>query len=207
MNMIPAEQIARYEPTFERIGGRPIGLSTAIRACYTGAQPARFGGKICGGADKAEESKSATSGKAEMKQRQKETGRKPQPRRRKRSQEKNWFTPVEIRDALKRMGFPFENYKANPLASIHTTLEAHGPGGDGNQDAERRAESLSVEKRGRVVAGVCRSPAMADGQFQRDGASGTVIALKRDPKDQKGNADSPQDAPPKGAKRGTSGGA
>src|SRR4029077_13279095 len=25
----------------------------------------------------------------------------------------SWLTPVEIRDALKRMGFPFENYKAN----------------------------------------------------------------------------------------------
>ncbi len=36
MNMIPAEQIARYEPIFERIEKRPAGLSTAIRACYTG---------------------------------------------------------------------------------------------------------------------------------------------------------------------------
>ena len=41
--------------------------------------------------------------------------------------EKNWLTPVEIRDALKRMGFPFENYKANPLASIHTTLKRMVP--------------------------------------------------------------------------------
>ena len=38
-----------------------------------------------------------------------------------------WLTPVEIRDALKRMGFPFENYKANPLASIHTTLKRMVP--------------------------------------------------------------------------------
>src|SRR5215475_5740760 len=39
-----------------------------------------------------------------------------------------WLSPVEIRDALKRMGYPFENYKANPLASIHTTLKRMAPG-------------------------------------------------------------------------------
>jgi hypothetical protein len=39
-----------------------------------------------------------------------------------------WLTPVEIRDRLKNMGFPFENYKANPLASIHTTLKRMVPG-------------------------------------------------------------------------------
>src|SRR5437899_12392481 len=74
MNMIPAEQIARYEPIFERLENRPMGLSMAIRSCFT--------------------TEAATD---------------------------KWLTPVEIRDALKRMGFPFENYKANPLASIHTT--------------------------------------------------------------------------------------
>jgi len=39
-----------------------------------------------------------------------------------------WLTPVQIRDALKRIGYPFENYKANPLASIHTTLKRMAPG-------------------------------------------------------------------------------
>jgi len=34
----------------------------------------------------------------------------------------------DIRDALKNMGYPFENYKANPLASIHTTLKRMVPG-------------------------------------------------------------------------------
>jgi hypothetical protein len=37
--------------------------------------------------------------------------------------EKEWLTPVEIRDMLKGTGFNFESYKANPLASIHTTLK------------------------------------------------------------------------------------
>src|SRR5690242_7100715 len=111
MNMIPADQIARYEPIFERIEKRPAGLTTAIRACYTGAtgfaQALRQDmGKGSAGKDQkkdgagvsgreAEESKSETSA----------TG----------SAKDAWFTPVEIRDALKRMGFPFENYKANPL--------------------------------------------------------------------------------------------
>ena len=40
---------------------------------------------------------------------------------------KEWLTPVEIRDYLKNMGFNFENYKANPLASIHTTLRRMVP--------------------------------------------------------------------------------
>ncbi len=40
---------------------------------------------------------------------------------------KEWMTPVEIRDSLKSIGFPFENYKANPLASIHTTLKRMVP--------------------------------------------------------------------------------
>ena len=40
---------------------------------------------------------------------------------------KEWLTPVEIRDYLKGNGFNFENYKANPLASIHTTLKRMVP--------------------------------------------------------------------------------
>src|ERR1051325_3865974 len=35
MNMVPPEQLARYEPVFERIERRPPGLSLAIRACFT----------------------------------------------------------------------------------------------------------------------------------------------------------------------------
>jgi hypothetical protein len=40
---------------------------------------------------------------------------------------KEWLTPVEIRDMLKANGFNFESYKANPLASIHTTLKRMVP--------------------------------------------------------------------------------
>lgn len=40
---------------------------------------------------------------------------------------KEWLTPVEIRDMLKATGFNFESYKANPLASIHTTLKRMVP--------------------------------------------------------------------------------
>lgn len=35
----------------------------------------------------------------------------------------DWLTPTEIRDHLNSTGFSFERYKANPLASIHTTLK------------------------------------------------------------------------------------
>ena len=38
-----------------------------------------------------------------------------------------WLTPTEIRDYLKNIGFNFERYKANPLASIHTTLKRMVP--------------------------------------------------------------------------------
>lgn len=38
-----------------------------------------------------------------------------------------WLTPTEIRDSLKNIGFNFERYKANPLASIHTTLRRMVP--------------------------------------------------------------------------------
>jgi hypothetical protein len=41
---------------------------------------------------------------------------------------KEWLTPVEVRDSLKNMGFPLNHYKANPLASIHTTLRRMVPG-------------------------------------------------------------------------------
>ena len=40
---------------------------------------------------------------------------------------KDWLTPVEIREYLKQGGFNFESYKANPLASIHTTLRRMVP--------------------------------------------------------------------------------
>ena len=99
MNMIPPEQIARYEPIFERIERRPPGLSLAIRACFTAAQTT--------GLLNVKEASVPGIGKLSGKE---------------------WLTPVDIRDALKNMGYPFENYKANPLASIHTTLKRMVPG-------------------------------------------------------------------------------
>jgi hypothetical protein len=106
MNMVPPEQLARYEDIFERIEQRPIGLSVAIRACFAVA---------------------AAPGKlVELARRMAQTGA-PQSANAA-SPEKLWLTPVEIRDRLKSIGFPFENYKANPLASIHTTLKRMVPG-------------------------------------------------------------------------------
>jgi hypothetical protein len=106
MNMIPPEQLARYEEIFERLEQRPLGLSVAIRACFAAAAaPAKL----------VEVAKRiAQGGKPESADAI--------------SPEKLWLTPVEIRDRLKNMGFPFENYKANPLASIHTTLKRMVPG-------------------------------------------------------------------------------
>lgn len=106
MNMIPPEQLARYEPIFERIEQRPLGLSVAVRACFAAAAaPA----KLVELAKRMKQSDKAESADAM-------------------SPEKLWLTPVEIRDRLKGMGFPFGNYKANPLASIHTTLKRMVPG-------------------------------------------------------------------------------
>src|SRR5215469_9093442 len=106
MNMITPEQLARYEPIFERIEQRPLGLSVAIRACFAAAAaPAKL-------VEMAK--RMAQSGKPEFGDFT--------------SSEKGWLTPVEIRDRLKNIGFPFENYKANPLASIHTTLKRMVPG-------------------------------------------------------------------------------
>lgn len=40
---------------------------------------------------------------------------------------KVWLTPTQIRDYLRSIGFNFEKYKANPMASIHTTLRRMVP--------------------------------------------------------------------------------
>ncbi len=106
MNMIPPEQLARYESIFERIEQCPVGLSVAIRACFAfTAAPAKL---------------------VELARRMAQTGT-PQSAHAA-SPDRLWLTPVEIRDRLKSIGFPFENYKANPLASIHTTLRRMVPG-------------------------------------------------------------------------------
>jgi hypothetical protein len=106
MNMVPPEQLARYEPIFERIEQRPLGLSVAIRTCFAAAAAPE---KLVEIAKRMAQSRKPGSGDGS-------------------SSEKLWLTPVEVRDRLKSMGFPFENYKANPLASIHTTLKRMVPG-------------------------------------------------------------------------------
>jgi hypothetical protein len=105
MNMIPPEHLARYESIFERIEQCPLGLFVAFRACFAAAAP----GTLVEVAKRlAQTGKSQSANAASL--------------------ENLWLTPVEIRDRLKCMGFPFENYKANPLASIHTTLKRMVPG-------------------------------------------------------------------------------
>ena len=41
--------------------------------------------------------------------------------------DRRWLSPTDVRDHLKRIGFDFETYKANPLVSIHTTLRRMVP--------------------------------------------------------------------------------
>jgi hypothetical protein len=184
MNMIPAEQIARYEPIFERIEKRPAGLSTAIRACYTGATGFA----------------AALRGKAEKDQRETpDVG--PQNAG---AERKEWFTPVEIRDALKRMGFPFEDYKANPLASIHTTLKRMVP-------AEMEVKTLKDgQKAYRLKSAGEWKDAFAEVRQWLQGSfsvmeSAVPVIVRRGKKDAEKDADKKD--PVKGEKRGTSGGA
>jgi hypothetical protein len=171
-NMVPPEQLARYEPTFERIEQRPAGLSLAIRACFTAgaAGLAGYAGKE--------------------------------------APVKEWFAPIEIRDALKRMGFPFDNYKANPLASIHTTLKRMVPA---EVEVKTQADGQKVY---RLKSAAEWAQAFAEvrqwlrGSFDVVESAGSVVAMRRKDKDKEQKQSSEAaDPPAEGAKRGTSGGA
>ena len=202
MNMIPAEQIARYEPIFERIEKRPAGLSTAIRACFTGptgfAQALRrqaekesagkFQGRDEAGVDgrEAEESKPEASA----------TG----------SAKDAWFTPVEIRDALKRMGFPFENYKANPLASIHTTLKRMVPAEMEVKTLKDGQKAYRLKSAGEWTEAFAEVRQWLQNSYSVLESAGSVIAVRRNHKDQEKAADGQPAPSAEGAKRGTSGG-
>jgi hypothetical protein len=176
-NMVPPEQLARYEPTFERIEQRPVGLSLAIRACFTAgaAGLAGYAGQ-----------------EAPVKI-------------------KEWFTPIEIRDALKRMGFPFDNYKANPLASIHTTLKRMVPA---EVDVKTQADGQKVyrlKSAGEWAQAFAEVRQWLRGSFDVVESAGSVVAVRRKDKDDK-NKEQKQsleaaNLPAEGAKRGTSGGA
>src|SRR5580765_6778842 len=163
MNMIPTEQLARYEPIFERIEKRPSGLSTAIRACYTGGTGFAFA--LRRGADQGQPETTGIG--------QESPGAR-----------KEWFTPVEIRDALKRMGFPFENYKANPLASIHTTLKRMVPA---EMDVKTQADGQKVyrlKSAGQWAAALAEARQWLSGNFQVHRTAGGVVAVKRRAKDE-----------------------
>ena len=169
-NMVPPEQLARYEPTFERIEQRPVGLSLAIRACFTAAAAGLTG----------------------------YAGKDAPP--------KSWLAPVEIRDALKRMGFPFDNYKANPLASIHTTLKRMVPA---ELEVKTQADGQKLyrlKSAGEWAQAFAEVRQWLRGNFDVVESAGSVIAVRRKDtdKDKKEGADR---VPTEGAKRGTSGGA
>jgi len=189
MNMIPAEQIARYEPIFERIEKRPAGLSTAIRACYTGgtgfaAALRRDVEKGSAGKDQRKDGREAEESKSEK---------------------DAWLTPVEIRDALKRMGFPFENYKANPLASIHTTLKRMVPAEMEVKTLKDGQKAYRLKSAGEWTEAFAEVRQWLQGSYSVVGSAGSVIAVKRNKKGPE--EDSDKQTPAEGAKRGTSGGA
>jgi hypothetical protein len=169
-NMVPPEQRARYEPTFERIEQRPVGLSLAIRACFTAgaAGLAGYAGKD--------------------------------------APAKEWFTPIEIRDALKRMGFPFDNYKTNPLASIHTTLKRMVPA---EVEVKNQADGQKVyrlKSAGEWAQAFAEVRQWLRGSFDVVESAGSVVAVRRKDKEQKQSSEA-ANPPAEGAKRGTSGGA
>lgn len=185
MNMIPPEQLARYEPIFERIEQRPLGLSVAIRACFAAAAAPE---KLVEIAKRMAQNGKPESGDGS-------------------SSEKLWLTPVEIRDRLKSMGFPFENYKANPLASIHTTLKRMVPGEmevktlKGGQKAYR-LKSAGDWAQAFAEARDWMKGSVASGIY---GATAVVIERPVEQQEAKDIKDRKKPGSPEGAKHGSSG--
>ena len=184
MNMIPSEQLARYEPVFERIEQRPLGLSLAIRACFTAA---------------------ATTGSlVETAKRMAETGEPEAVSAG--SARKAWLTPVEIRDALKNMGFPFEHYKANPLASIHTTLKRMVPGEVEVKTLKDGQKAYRLKSAGEWGQAFAEAREWLKGTFTWHMSGTTVVGMKRPNQEEQDKKDQKKQ-PPKGAKHGPSGSA
>lgn len=187
MNMVPADQLARYEPIFERIEQRPVGLSLAIRACFTAN--ATGTGFLPYGWRRAETGK-PFAGEA--------------------IPEDTWLTPVEIRDALKRMGFPFENYKANPLASIHTTLKRMVPAELEVKTLKDGRKVYRLKSAGEWSRAFAEARDWLRSNYTEHSAGGNVIGVKRRSEEKPPPAeqqDEQENEPSKGKKRGTSGGA
>jgi hypothetical protein len=189
MNMIPAEQLARYEPIFERIEKHPAGLSTAIRACYTGGTG--FAAALRRDAEKG------SVGKDQRKDGAEAAGRKAEESKAETSDA--WLTPVEIRDALKRMGFPFENYKANPLASIHTTLKRMVPAEMEVKTLKDGQKAYRLKSAGEWKEAFAEVREWLKSSYSAVGSAGSVIVKRK--------KDADEQTPSEGAKRGTSGGA
>ena len=199
MNMIPAEQIARYEPIFERLENRPAGLSMAIRACFTasvagltwpmGLERGSAGnpqGKDGSGIARREAEERNTRGRAgESKLEAGIAGREAEERKSETlasgSAKKDWLTPVEIRDALKRMGFPFENYKANPLASIHTTLKRMVPGELETKTLRDGQKVYRLKSAGEWAEAFAEVRQWLTGSFME--SAGKVVAVRRSRKE------------------------
>jgi hypothetical protein len=155
INMIPPEQLARYEPIFERIEQRPLGLALAIRACFTAGRSTGLPGAAA----------VALPGVANL------VG-------------KDWLTPVEIRDALKDMGYPFENYKANPLASIHTTLKRMVPGEVETKALKDGQKVYRLKSAGEWQAAFAEIRQWLQSDIHVIESPGSVVAVKRSPKKQ-----------------------
>lgn len=76
-----------------------------------------------------------------------------------------WLSAVSVREHLNTMGFDLTQYRANPLASITTTLKRLVPGhlesqtsGDGQVLYKRRLTLLDQLGRSRMIAAPPRSP-------------------------------------------------
>jgi len=180
MNMIPPEQLARYEPVFERIEQRPPGLSLAIRVSFTAAATA---GSL------VETAKGTEAGKPE-------TG----------AAGKAWLTPVEIRDKLKNMGFPFENYKANPLASIHTTLKRMVPGEMEVKTLKNGQKVYRLKGAGEWAQAFAEAREWLRDTFTWHMSGATVVGRKK-PRPEEPDKKDPKQHPREGTKHGPSGSA
>lgn len=185
MKMVPAEKLARYEPVFERIEQRPPGLSLAIRACFTVGTIGN--GFVPAAGHLLESDKPQTA---------KNLG-----------EDKTWFTPVEIRDALQDMGFPFENYKANPLASIHTTLKRMIPAEIETKTLKDGQKVYHLKSAGEWSRAFAEARDWLKGNYELHGKGPSVIGERARSKEGQNQCDRAEDEQAKGKKRGTSGGA
>jgi hypothetical protein len=174
MNMIPPEQLGRYEPIFERIEQRPPGLSMAIRACFTA-------GRVSTSSGLSGENMPGIANLAG----------------------KEWLSPVEIRDVLKRMGFPFENYKANPLASIHTTLKRMVPGELETKTLKDGQKVYRLKSAAEWQEAFAEMRQWFQDEFHliKSPMGGGAVVVKRSPK-KPNEEEAKKETPPKGEKHG-----